>query len=222
MRIFHVLLLAQALESHQLLWEQLEDLDHNTQLLDPPSALAKPYSHCSRCIALGGGASCQVQLSATAPCALPSSVVFHGPSSTVAGLQTSWYSRAHKLWQEQLSVRENLQAILQVITSCFHTQLHIVPALQALLEFVVAATGNQQRGYKPAMVLYDLYEPHGTPHQSTCTDKPSTSCDNSTDVQLFVKRGRYVQWLCPMSLLLALQTGDVCCNIQLLILASCR
>jgi len=82
--------------------------------LDPATALAKPYSHCSRCIALGNGASCQLKLSPTAPRALPSSVVFHGPSSVVAALQNSWYSSAHKLWQEQLSVRENLQAIIQV------------------------------------------------------------------------------------------------------------
>lgn len=104
----------QALESHQPLWEQLEDLDSHTQLQDPATALSKPYSHCSRCIALGNGASCQVKLSPAAPRALPSSVVFHGPSSVVAGLQNAWYSSAHRVWQEQLSVRENLQAVLQV------------------------------------------------------------------------------------------------------------
>lgn len=104
----------QALDSYQPLWEQLEDLDCNTQLLDPPSALAQPYSYCSRCIALGNGASCQVKLSPAAPKALPSSVVFHGPSSVVAALQDKWYSSAHKLWQEQESVRTNLQFILQV------------------------------------------------------------------------------------------------------------
>lgn len=104
----------QTLEAFQPLWEQLEDLDSNTQLLDPVAALAKPYSHCSRCIALGNGASCQLKLSPAAPRALPSSVVFHGPGSVVAALQNSWYSSAHKLWQEAQSVRENLQAVLQV------------------------------------------------------------------------------------------------------------
>lgn len=106
--------LEKTLDAFQLLWEQLEDLDSHTQLLDPAAALAKPYSHCSRCIALGNGASCQLKLSPAAPRALPSSVVFHGPSSVVAALQNSWYSSAHKLWQEAQSVRENLQAVLQV------------------------------------------------------------------------------------------------------------
>jgi hypothetical protein len=32
----------------------------------------------------------------------------------VAALQNSWYSSAHKLWQEAQSVRGNLQAVLQV------------------------------------------------------------------------------------------------------------
>lgn len=114
--------LPQVLESYQPLWEQLEDLDCHTQLLDPAAALAQPYSYCSRCIALGNGASCQLKLSPAAPRALPSSVVFHGPSTVVAALQNSWYSSAHKLWQEQQSVRENLQAILQV---GFTTQQHL-------------------------------------------------------------------------------------------------
>lgn len=105
---------SQALDTHQALWEQLEDLDSHTQLLDLASALTQPYSCCSRCIALGNGASCQVKLSPAAPRALPASVVFHGPSSVVAALHTSWYSTAHRLWQEQLSVRENLQTVLQV------------------------------------------------------------------------------------------------------------
>ena len=104
----------QVLDSYQPLWQQLEDIDSHTQLLDPPSALAQPYSYCSRCIALGNGASCQIKLSPAAPRALPTSVVFHGPSSVVAALQNSWYSSAHRLWQEQLSVRENLQTVLQV------------------------------------------------------------------------------------------------------------
>jgi hypothetical protein len=108
------LCLLQVLESYQPLWAQLEDLDCHTQLLDPAAALAQPYSYCTRCISLGAGASCQFKLSPAAPRALPSSVVFHGPSAVVAALQNSWYSSAHKLWQEQQSVRVNLQAILQV------------------------------------------------------------------------------------------------------------
>jgi hypothetical protein len=112
--------LLQVLESYQPLWEQLEDLDCHAQLLDPAAALAQPYSYCRRCIALGAGASCQLKLSPAAPRALPSSVVFHGPSAVVAALQNSWYSSAHKLWQEQQSVRENLQAILQVGFSTQH------------------------------------------------------------------------------------------------------
>lgn len=89
----------QVLESYQSLWEQLEDLDAHTQLLDAPAALAKPYSTCSRCVSLGNGASCQLRLAPGAPTALPSSVVFQGPSSVVAGLQSSWYGGAHRLWK---------------------------------------------------------------------------------------------------------------------------
>jgi hypothetical protein len=103
----------QALDSYQALWTQLEDIDRNTQLLDPPQALAHPYATCSRCIALGNGASCQLQLSAATPQGLPA-VIFHGPSSIVARLQAAWYGSAAQQWDEQQSVRENLQAVLQV------------------------------------------------------------------------------------------------------------
>lgn len=106
----------QALEAYQILWEQLEDLDQHTQLLDPAEALGKPYSNCTRCIALGNGASCQVRLSAVAPRSLPS-VTFHGPSSVTAGLQSLWYSCAHSTWDEACSVRRNLEATLQASAS---------------------------------------------------------------------------------------------------------
>ncbi|WIA14517.1 hypothetical protein OEZ85_003036 [Tetradesmus obliquus] len=105
--------LQQALDSYQALWAQLEDIDRHTQLLDPPQALAHPYASCSRCIALGNGASCQLQLSAAAPRGMPA-VVFHGPSSIVARLQAAWYGGAAQQWDEQQSVRENLQEVLQV------------------------------------------------------------------------------------------------------------
>jgi hypothetical protein len=83
------------------------------QLLDPPQALVHPYAACSRCIALGNGASCQLQLSAATPQGLPA-VIFHGPSSVVARLQAAWYGSAAQQWDEQQSVGENLQAVLQV------------------------------------------------------------------------------------------------------------
>eukprot|EP00878_Enallax_costatus_P035626 GHUV01039808.1.p1 GENE.GHUV01039808.1~~GHUV01039808.1.p1 ORF type:complete len:274 (+),score=67.25 GHUV01039808.1:1105-1926(+) len=105
--------LLQVFSSYQPLWEQLEDLDCHTQLLDPPQALSQPYSNCSRCIALGNRASCQLQLSAAAPSALPT-LVFHGPSSVVAGLQNCWYGSAHALWDDTRSVRENLETVLQL------------------------------------------------------------------------------------------------------------
>jgi hypothetical protein len=101
------------MDSYQALWAQLEDIDHHTQLLDPPQALAHPYATCTRCIALGNGASCQLQLSAAVPQGLPA-VLFHGPSSIVARLQAAWYGSAAQQWDEQQSVRENLQAVLQV------------------------------------------------------------------------------------------------------------
>lgn len=109
----HVLDPLQALHSFGELWEQLEDLDHHAQLLDPPQALAHPYSSCRRCIALGKGSSCELQLSVTAPRALPRAT-FHGPSSVVAGLQAAWYGSAAQQWDEQQSVRQNLETVLQV------------------------------------------------------------------------------------------------------------
>lgn len=112
-RLPPVLPCLQALDSYQALWAQLEDIDRHTQLLDPPQALAHPYASCSRCIALGNGASCQLQLSAAAPRGMPA-VVFHGPSSIVARLQAAWYGGAAQQWDEQQSVRENLQEVLQV------------------------------------------------------------------------------------------------------------
>lgn len=140
----------QALDSYQALWEQLEDIDTNTQLLDPASALTQPYSNCSRCIALGHGASCQLKLSPTAPKALPSSVVFHGPSAVVAALQTSWYSCAHKQWQDQLRVRENLQGILQVISIRRRLQIavtHTQPAREeARPQATVIASAGRKTG----------------------------------------------------------------------------
>lgn len=104
----------QVLDSYQALWAQLEELDQHCQLLDPSAVLEQPYSHSSRCLALGNGASCQLQLATAAPTSLPSSVLFHGLSATVAELQSAWYGSAHRVWQATTSVRANLEAVLQV------------------------------------------------------------------------------------------------------------
>jgi hypothetical protein len=61
----------QILGSFQAVWEQLEDIDQHTLLLDSAQVLAHPYSQLQRCIALGNSCSCQLQLSSACPTALP-------------------------------------------------------------------------------------------------------------------------------------------------------
>eukprot|EP00775_Hariotina_reticulata_P008989 gene8989-biopygen10842 len=71
--------LNQVLGSFQAIWEQLEDIDQHTLLLDSAQVLAHPYSRLQRCIALGNSCSCQLQLSSACPTALPQVVQLPAP-----------------------------------------------------------------------------------------------------------------------------------------------
>ena len=97
-----------ALARHQLLWDQLDDLDAHTWVLEPKQPTRDGVT---RRVALGDHCSLQIDLQVANPASLPE-LQFLGADRVLAPLRHSLNARLSR-WQLERSVRTNLEDILQ-------------------------------------------------------------------------------------------------------------
>lgn len=166
-----------ALDTYDALWKELEDIDHNTWILEPEHP---NRSHTYRRLVVARFCSLQVNLDIISPRRL-CEWRFMGAEKTVAPLRRKLQERVGQRWDDRRGIRTNLQDILEIVFPSPSTSERSEFASECGICYSHRLRITQRAD------IEDGAEPRATAHTKTSAPSvtPEVACENEKCGRLF-------------------------------------